>query len=60
MDRSYKENEEFAERRGRRVQRLEKAIRDNQLPMPMGDEDDQYYDDEIHLESPVTGSNQNN
>ena len=40
MDRSYKENEELAERRARRIHRLEKALGDHQLPVPMGDEDD--------------------
>ena len=41
MDRQYKDNEEYAERKTRRIQRLEKAIRDNQIPMPVGDEDEE-------------------
>ena len=52
MDRAYKEQEEFSERRLRRIARLEKALKDNQLPLPLGDEDDQqpFFDaDEINM-----------
>ena len=55
MDRAVKEGEEVQDRRARRIKRLERAIRDNHIPMPMGDEDDLLYDnDDINLESPIT------
>ena len=55
MDRAMKEGEEVQERRARRIKRLERAVRDNHIPMPMGDEDDMLYDnDDINLESPTT------
>lgn len=57
MDRQYKDNEEYAERKTRRIHRLEKAITDHQVPMPVGDEDEE--DDQAqYFDSPQLISNQ--
>ena len=51
MDRAYKEQEESGDRRLRRIVRLEKALKDHQIPLPLGDEEDQpFFDpDEINI-----------